>query len=96
MAVKKVVKDITKKPKKQGWRALVAEIGYERYSILLEEQVRVAREKKKRQLIKKHPEATFTDLNGFCWYSPETGYLEAPASEPLVWNEPPPPEQSGE
>lgn len=95
MAVKKEVKNLTKKPKKQGWRELVREIGFERYSILLAEQVRVAREKKKRQLIKKHPQATFTDLNGFVWYSPETGYLEAPASEPLVWNEPPP-ERSSE
>jgi hypothetical protein len=96
MAVKKEVKNITTKPKKQGWRALVAEIGYERYAILLEEQVRAARKKKKLQLIKKHPQATFTDLNGFCWYSPATGFVEEPASEPLVWNTPPEVVASGE
>jgi hypothetical protein len=86
---------LLKRAKKPNWRTLVREIGRERYLIVLAAQVSKQRAYRKRQLIEKYPLATFTDLNGVCWYSPEIGFVEefsVVTCETLVWNAPKPPQ----
>jgi plasmid rolling circle replication initiator protein Rep len=86
---------LLKRKKKPNWRTLVRELGRERYLIVHAAQVSKQRQYRKRQLIEKYPLATFTDLNGVCWYSPELGFVEefsVVTCETLVWNAPKPPQ----
>jgi hypothetical protein len=85
--------DLLKRKKKPNWRTLVREIGKERYLIVHAAQVDKQRQYRKRQLVEKYPNATFKDLTGKVWYSPELDFVEeySPTTgATLVWNAPKP------
>lgn len=54
----------------EAWRDMVDRLGLDAFFLLLNTRERKQRLIRKAQLIKLHPQAIFTDLNGLIWYSP--------------------------
>jgi hypothetical protein len=84
---------LLKRKRKPNWRTLVDQLGVERYKIAYDAQLDRERAFRKRQLIAKYPLATFIDLTGVCFGSPELGFVEEYSTvtgETLCWNAPKP------
>lgn len=55
----------------ENWRDIVDRLGLDAFFLLLGIREKKQRLFRKAQLIKLHPQAVFTDLNGVIWYSPD-------------------------
>jgi hypothetical protein len=64
------------KSKKENWRDIVSKLGVDAYLQRLDKQIEAVHRVRKELLIEKYPLATFKDLTGFIWYSPETEFIE--------------------
>ncbi len=64
------------KIKREKWREIIKEKGLEVYKKILKRQVEAMRRVRQMQLIEKFPLATFKDLAGFVWYSPNLDFIE--------------------
>jgi Skp family chaperone for outer membrane proteins len=64
------------KVKQENWREIIKEKGLEAYQKILKRQVEVMQRVRRIQLIEKYPLATFRNLAGFTWYSPNLQFIE--------------------
>jgi hypothetical protein len=64
------------KMKRESWREIIRVKGLETYKRILKRQVEAMRRVRQMQLIEKFPLATFKDLAGFTWYSPNLQFIE--------------------
>ncbi len=63
------------KIKRENWRDIIREKGLEVYRKILKRQVEAMQRVRQMQLIEKFPLATFKDLSGFVWYSPNLDFI---------------------
>jgi hypothetical protein len=64
------------KIKRENWREIIRVKGLEVYRKILKRQVEAMRRVRQALLIEKYPLATFRDLAGFVWYSPNLQFIE--------------------
>jgi hypothetical protein len=64
------------KVKRENWREIIKEKGFEVYKRILKRQVEAMRRVRQSFLIEKYPLATFKDLAGFVWYLPHLTFIE--------------------
>ncbi len=64
------------KIKRENWREIIRVKGLEVYRRILKRQVEAMRRVRQMQLVEKFPLATFKDLAGFIWYSPNLDFIE--------------------
>jgi hypothetical protein len=64
------------KIKREKWREIIREKGLEVYKRILKRQVEAMQRVRRMQLVEKFPLATFKDLAGFTWYSPNLAFIE--------------------
>jgi hypothetical protein len=64
------------KVRRENWREIIRVKGLEVYKRILKRQVEAMRRVRQMQLVEKFPLATFKDLAGFVWYSPNLDFIE--------------------
>ena len=64
------------KVKRESWREIIRQKGLEVYQKILKRQVEATHRARKLLLIEKYPLATFKDLAGFVWHSPNLQFCE--------------------
>ena len=64
------------KVKRENWREIIRVKGLEAYKKILKRQVEVMHRARKLLLIEKYPLATFKDLSGFVWHSPNLQFID--------------------
>lgn len=64
------------KVKRESWREIIRQKGLEAYQKILKRQVEATHRARKLLLIEKYPLATFRDLAGFVWHSPNLQFCE--------------------